>query len=470
MTDLQTSLIVIGGVIVVGVISYNKWQEHKARKTVERAFASSDHDDVLMHADGATDAESGFNPDFNPGFKPPVAPAAAFSPAPVAVTKRGAPSAADDFDDERVEPELYQAPERRPPAMTAEAALDIAAAKMAANAYRDIDSDPEHADGVAEPYLSLDTAADSHHDYPVDPHGAHDSDADLGHVSASLADPAVQAAAAAAAAAAPAVQRELPVDELVDCIIPIALELSVRGDKILPGVQNLRHVGNKTVNFVGRTVAGEWEAISHGSVYNALLAGVQLANRNNALNELEYSELIMRLREFTDAIGAEPEVPDMIDVMKTAQALHQFIMDHDVQLGVNVRSNGAPWNVTTLLAALTRQGFDRRSNSNLVMQDGEGEVLFSISTNVTGAAETTDRLTLLLDVPRVGPVRDGYGALIACARSLAMRLGGTVVDDSDQLLSDAALSDIAEQVGAFYSAMESAEIPAGSKRAIRLFS
>jgi len=29
MTDLQTSLLVIGGVIVVGVISYNKWQEHK---------------------------------------------------------------------------------------------------------------------------------------------------------------------------------------------------------------------------------------------------------------------------------------------------------------------------------------------------------------------------------------------------------------------------------------------------------
>ena len=156
--------------------------------------------------------------------------------------------------------------------------------------------------------------------------------------------------------------------------------------------------------------------------------------------------------------------------MKTAQALHQFVMDHDVQLGVNVRSNGAPWNVTTLLAALTRQGFDRRTDGHLVMQDGEGEVLFSMSTNVTGAAETTDRLTLLLDVPRVGPARDGYGAMIACARSLAMRLGGTVVDDSDQLLSDAALSDIAEQVGAFYSAMESAEIPAGSKRAMRLFS
>lgn len=444
MTDLQTSLIIIGGVIVVGVISYNKWQEHKTRKTVESAF-SSDHDDVLMHADDVADTGH-----VTTKVEPHQAPAAAAASFQAPVTARVAD---DGYDDDRLEPALYQVPERRP------AGQQAGAADLSAVPHLSDLREPE------EPYLSLDTAADSHADYPADQLGVHEDEGDLSHIATSLDEPAMFADGAAAV-----VERELPVDELVDCIIPIALELSVRGDKILPGVQNLRHIGNKTVNFVGRTVAGDWEAISHGSVYNALLAGVQLANRNNALNELEYSELIMRLREFTDAIGAEPEVPDMIDVMKTAQALHQFIMDHDVQLGVNVRSNGAPWNVTTLLAALIRQGFDRRTDSNLVMQDGEGEVLFSMSTNVVDGAETTDRLTLLLDVPRVSLARDGYGTMIACARSLAMRLGGTVVDDSDQLLSDAALSDIAEQVSAFYSAMESAEIPAGSKRAIRLFS
>ena len=47
MTDLQTSLFIIGGAFLVGVISYNKWQEYKAKKSVERAFSGS-HDDVLM--------------------------------------------------------------------------------------------------------------------------------------------------------------------------------------------------------------------------------------------------------------------------------------------------------------------------------------------------------------------------------------------------------------------------------------
>jgi len=402
MTDLQTSLLVIGGVIVVGVISYNKWQEHKTRKSVERAF-SSDHDDVLM------------NPDADNGMRAA-------------------------HDDERQEPELYQMPERRPQAAPAEPVEPYMPQDP-------VTIDPEAGKSVREAIQNF----------------ARD-DAPLTSSEAGFDAPPVEAPVPARP------QRDLPVDDLIDCAIPIALESSVRGDKILPPIQNLRYVGNKPVHFIGRTEDGEWEAIAHGGVYTALLAGAQLANRSNALNELEYSELVMRLREFTDSLNAEPEIPDMIDVMKTAQALHQFIMDHDVQLGVNVRSNGAPWNISTLLAALTRQGFDRRTDGHLVMQDGEGEVLFSLSTNATQAEETTDRLTLLLDVPRVGPARDGYGALIACARSLAMRLGGTVVDDSDQLLTDAALADIGEQVSAFYSAMESADVAAGSNRATRLFS
>ena len=264
--------------------------------------------------------------------------------------------------------------------------------------------------------------------------------------------------------------KELPVDDLIDATIPIALEAQVRGEKILPAIQNLRYVGNKPVHFIGRHINGDWEAIAHGGVYQTLLAGVQLANRSNPLTELEYSELLMRLRQITDSINAEPEIPDMADIINIAQSLHQFIVDHDVQLGVNVQSNGAPWEVNTLVAALTRQGFDLRTDGTLVMQDGEGEVLFSLSTNVPQAAPTTDRLTLLLDVPRVSLARDGYGALVSCARSLAMRLGGKVVDDSNQPLSEAALSDIAEQVAAFYAAMDAAEIPAGSSRAMRLFS
>ncbi|NUU00062.1 cell division protein ZipA C-terminal FtsZ-binding domain-containing protein [Herbaspirillum robiniae] len=441
MMDLQTSLIVIGGVFVVGVISYNKWQEHKARKTVERAFSSS-HDDVLMSPE-----EQGERP----------APAAPQEPA-FERSASFAPAADAHADEERVEPGLYDMPERKPVSAPVKAYLDQA------------EFEPR------EPFLG---------DAPVTDAGKQAAESAMAETLAQAPQSTVaqviagaeeQIETAPAFTPPPEMQarlaprRELPVDELIDCNIPIALENPLRGDKLLPALQNLRHVGNKPVHFIGRTAEGDWEAVAHGSVYTALLAGAQLANRSNAMNEIEYSELVMRLRDLTDSLAGEPELPDMPDVIRTAQALHQFIADHDVQLSVNVRTNGAPWSLATLLAALARQGFDRRTEGYLVMQDGEGEVLFALSTNATQADETTDRLTLLLDVPRVSPARDGYGALVACARSLAVRLGGTMVDDSDQPLSDASLADIAEQVAAFYSAMESADIPAGSTRAMRLFS
>lgn len=357
MTDLQASLMVIGGSIVIAVISYNKWQEYKARKTVQRAF-SSEHDDVLMRAGGAEAAAQRMEPSFSA---------------------------------------LAAEAEAAPPVE------DKAEVQQAAN------------DAVSAP------------------------------------------------------ARELPVDEVIDCAIPFVLEAPIRGEKVLPKLQNLRHVGSKPVHFIGQREDGNWDAVAHGGIYYGLNAGVQLANRAGALNELEYSELITQLRQIGDEVEAEPNVPDMSEVMASARALHKFITEYDAQLSVNVRSNGAPWAINTLLSALERQGFDLRPDGRLVMPDGDGGLLFSLTTNVTLAAETTQRLTLLLDVPCVAPLRDGFGAMIACARMLASRLDGTVVDDGNQPLSEAALKEIAEQVDTFYHQMEAANMPAGSTRALRLF-
>lgn len=364
MNDLQISLILIGGAIVVGVISFNKWQEHKAKKSVERAF-SAPHDDVLMAG--------------------------------------GDEERAPENDGERHEPTFAS-----PDSMVSPA-----------EAEREYSDEPQP-------------------DAPVD--------------MMPLAE-----------------EKELPVDYLIDCTIPLTLATQMRGEKILPALQALRHIGNKPVHFIGQHVDGGWEAIVHGGIYKALMAGVQLANRSNALNELEYSEFVMRLRQIADELDADPDVPDMAEVMVTSRALHHFVTEYDAKLSVNIQSNGAPWSVTTLLAALERQGFDVRPEGRLVMPDGDGGVLFSLSTNVTLAQDTTGRLTLLLDVPGVASARDGFGAMTSCARSLAVRLDGTVVDDGNQPLSDAALNEIAGQLDVFYADMEAADIPAGSTRALRLF-
>jgi hypothetical protein len=368
MTDFQMSLIAAGGVFVVGVVSYNKWQEYKARKSVERAFAS-DHDDVLMKSGEPLVRQE-------PVFDLGGAPEGDATAPPVSAVGAGAAVGAEPVD-----PPLPGTTPDTPPAELAE----------------------------------------------------------------NLVDP------------------------LIDCLVPLALEAAVRGDRILPALLKLRRVGNKPIHYVGLAVNGDWEPIVRGGVYTKLQAGVQMATRTTALNELEYSELVSRLRAVADEIGAEPEVPDMIEVMSEARTLHRFVAGHDAQLGVNLKSNGAPWAISTLIGALESQGFDVRPDGRYAMPDGEGGVLFTLSTNVTLGADTTSRLTLLLDVPCVAPARDGFNRMIDCAKSLEQRLDATIVDDSDQPLVDAALAEINSQVQDFYQEMEAADIPAGSTRALRLF-
>ena len=417
MTDFQMSLIAAGGVFVVGVITYNKWQEYKARKSVERAFAS-DHDDVLMR-----DGEQ--------------APAV-----------------------DRHEPVLEAGLEDKAPVLAKEPVLD-------ADAFAPADVKPE-------PQLDTPTPAAAPAPAPAP--------------AAPVTPPATSYRAAGASAAQDAVAASLPgtrpgmpaaelaeclVDPLIDCLIPLSLETPVRGDKILPALQTLRRVGNKPIHYIGFAVSGEWEPIVHGGVYTKLQAGVQMATRTTALNELEYSELVTRLRAVADEIGAEPEVPDMIEVMAEARILHRFVAGHDAQLGVNLAANGAPWAMSTLIGALENAGFDVRPDGRFAMPDKEsagGGVLFTLSTNVTLGADTTSRLTLLLDVPCVAPARDGFGRMVETARGLTQRLDATIVDDFDQPLVDEALDEIKSQVGEFYQEMDAADIPAGSTRALRLFS
>ncbi|WP_338849872.1 cell division protein ZipA C-terminal FtsZ-binding domain-containing protein [Massilia sp. W12] len=359
MTDLQLTLIAGGAVAVVAVFSYNKWQEVRARKSVERAFAGNP-DDVLMQP--------------------------------------------------RQEPEMDLQPHAVP---------------------------AQHAPASAQAH----TAAEEG--------GASELASEL----APKAKP----------------KPELPIDKLIDCVIKMSMEAPMRAEKLLPVLQHLRHVGNKPVHYCGLRVDGDWEPIVYGGQYAELKVGVQMASRATAMNELEYSELVTRLRQLGDEIGAEADIPDMIDVMARARSLHQFVLEHDAQLGINLASNGAPWAMNTLLLALEKQGFDVRPDGRFVMKDGAGGNLFSLSTNVTVAADTTSRLTLLLDVPCVAPEKDPFGAMTACAHSLAQRLDASIVDDSNQILSDAQLQEIAGQVQAFYIEMQGSQIPAGSTRAQRLF-
>lgn len=379
MTDLQLSLFGIGGTLVVGLFAYNRWQEYKARKTVDTAFGDGD-DDVLLKSDQT---------------------------------------------EVRQEPSLDEPAEQQPVRQ-------------------------KKAEAVSAPEVSAPVATDGDADIPED--GNDDAE--------EIAAPAVQLA----------VKKDLPVDELIDCVVPLEFDHPVKGEKILQELHDLRYVGKKPVHFIGITADGDKDLISVAHAYTTVLAGIRTVSRSGPLNELEYSEFVMKLRAAADNLGAHPDVPDMSRVINNARELQQFVAEHDAQLSVNVITTGAPWALHTLLAALEKMGFDQRPDGRLMMPDGDGGSLFTLSLNTEVSDTQTVKLTLLLDVPCVAPARDAFGAMTACAKSLAARLNGVVVDDGHHRIPDTSLEEIAQQVQEFYAAMEEAQIPAGSPRALRLFS
>ena len=381
MTEFHASLVAIGAVVVVGVISYNKWQEWRAKKSVEQAFSPME-DDILMN-----DGES------MPRQEPVLTA----------------------FDG----PELVHSPDL-PEAL-----------------HGTLSSTPEF--GATSIESVADDAAD---DTPA------------------VAQPQ---------AAAEVPRKRSPLDPAIDLIVPVALEAPLRAEKIMQAFQPLHLVGNKPVRLVGETPAGDWEPVSVGGAYRALQVGVQMANRNGPLTELEFSELASRLDQLADELAASPELPEMSEAIAAARALHQRVQEFEAKLSINVRANSAPWMISTLKPALHRQGMELRPDGKLVMPDGEGGQLFSVSVSADSAEETTRKIKLLLPVALVAPEREGFRAMTAFAKTIASRLAGTVVDDEGQPLPDEMLEAIGQEVDAFYRNMDKAGIPAGSPLAHRLF-
>src|SRR5450830_912696 len=111
----------------------------------------------------------------------------------------------------------------------------------------------------------------------------------------------------------PLPRREPGLDSLIDVIAPMTLEGVVSGDAALAASPHTRRAGSKPFAIEGLNEATQhWETPVPGQRYGAFQAGVQLANRTGALNEIEFSEFVMKAQAFADAVNALPEFPDML--------------------------------------------------------------------------------------------------------------------------------------------------------------
>ena len=270
------------------------------------------------------------------------------------------------------------------------------------------------------------------------------------------------------------------IDALIDAIATVTLDAPISGEMAISHLPGSRRAGTKPFHIEGLNAeSGEWEQPMPGQRYSEFQAGLQMANRGGALNEIEYSEFVQKLQAFVDGIGGFAQFPDMLDVVARARELDQFAAENDAQLAVLLRAKGASWTLGFVQQAALRHGFVPGAvPGRLVLpaiDDGLPPVLvlgYEAQAALSEAPEGVSlrELSLSLDVPQTPAVAEPFAAWQEAARTLARDLEADICDDTGHVLNLHAFASIDAELGERYKALAARDLASGSLAARRLFS
>ena len=278
----------------------------------------------------------------------------------------------------------------------------------------------------------------------------------------------------------PTPEKKPGLDALIDVIVPLAFEHPVSGDAALAAMPVTRRVGSKPFAVEGFNAQTQtWELPAAGQRYNVMQAGVQLANRSGALNDIEYSEFVVKVQALADALSGTPEFPEMRDEVARARELDQFASPHDAQLSVTLRARHAAWSPGYVQQNAARLGFVAGVIPGRMVLPagvaGQPSVLGLVYDSQAALAEDPTQsaiheLSLNLDVPQVDRNEQPFVRLRLAAQQLADSMDGLVTDDNGQPLTAQALDVIGAELEKLYDTLDGHDLSAGSALARRLFS
>ena len=326
-------------------------------------------------------------------------------------------------------------------------------------------ADPTLADGQERREPSLDDASN---EAPVLPPDA--LTADFGNALDDTPPPLLPAARRSAS----------PIDALIDAIVPLTLEAPLSGEYLIQNLPPTRRAGSKPFQIEAlNTQNGIWEPPGPGQHYSELQAGVLLANRSGAMNQIEYSEFVQKMEAFAQSIGALPNAPDMLDVAARAKELDAFASSHDAQLAMRLVARSSAWSVGYVGQVASRHGFVPGTvPGRLVLpSDDEGAppvLVLSYDPQAALAEEPTQsvisEVLLSLDVPQTPASAEPFASWQEAARALSKDLEAVLVDDAGRPLNLGAFTSIGDDLSELYQRLEARDLAAGSAAARRLFS
>jgi hypothetical protein len=278
----------------------------------------------------------------------------------------------------------------------------------------------------------------------------------------------------------PPPERKPGLDGLIDVLAPILVDAPVSGEAALAAMPPTRRAGSKPFAVEGRNEATlEWEVPRAGQRYTAFQAGVQLANRSGALNDIEYSEFVMKAQAFADAVNGAPDFPEMRDEVARARELDQFASTHDAQLSFTLRARQAAWSPGYVQQSAARLGFVAGAMpGRLVLPataaGGPPVLVLAFSTQAALAEDPAHsairEVTLSLDVPHVPRSEQPFVRMRDAAVALAASMDGLITDDDGRVIPAEALDAIGSDLEQLYDTLDARDLSAGSSQARRLFS
>ena len=425
MTELQFGLIGLGAVAVVGVVVYNTWQEYKQRKLAQQVL-NIRHSDVLLDgadscSDGVVYRESESQADPEPGLKfssadvsPPLSIERPVMPVPV---------------NERIEPVFRHDPE--PQGMAVESGTSVADAKPVPLSEPVSEALPAR---IPEDTKDMKDAAEPFH----------------------LLSP------------------------VIDFVVAFEAVEPAPAYQILEAQRDALARIRKPVHWIGyNESAREWEPIIDDgeSEYRRIRVGLQLVDRQGPVADGELSAFHLAMQDMADELMAMADMPPRQPALDAAIMLDEFCASVDIQIGINVISQGQVFPGTKLRALAEAAGMVIDGEGRFVRCDDDGNVLYVLLNQEASGFSvesmktmSTHGVTFLLDVPRVAHGERVFNQMVDLARRFADVLRGALVDDNRRPLSEGALEPIRRQVGQYQSMMAARSLHAGSPLTRRLFS
>jgi FtsZ-interacting cell division protein ZipA len=271
-------------------------------------------------------------------------------------------------------------------------------------------------------------------------------------------------------------------DGTVDCLLRVEFVDAVPVTSLWAELANWSGAVGKPLQWLGLDArSNRWRSLlpqDPGSV-SQLAAALQLVDRGGPVSEAALGTFLGGVHQLAQKFSGLVELPEQAPVLAHARELDTFCAALDLQLSLHVIPRQGSLNelVGATLKPLLETAGLRLEGERFVATDADGVETFSLACASATAfslarleAMSLTALNLNLDVPRVADGMGSFERMLGFARQCADALGGQVVDAHQHPLSDATVTAIRARIENLQGQMAQAGFPAGSVRALRLFS